>query len=185
MLAGARYADADTHVRRQAIQRVHGGRDREADLLRDTCRAGRIRDSEQQDDELVATDSRCDVASSNRDLQPLRNRPENLIPCDVPQLIVDRLEVIEIAVEHRNLVTRQASLDGRIRQQVKQPSTVGQTSQLIEIGKIAELIAFGSPALDAVGEVISDLLLPHGIVDARQQLRGHERFGDEIRCAMF
>ena len=55
----------------------------------------------EQDGELVTAEPRERIAGANAALEPARRRAQDLVTDRVPEAVIDRLETIEIEVEHR------------------------------------------------------------------------------------
>ena len=55
-----------------------------------------------EDDELVAAQARHSVAVTHRLRQPRRDRGEDVVSERVPEVVVDRLEMVEVHEQHRD-----------------------------------------------------------------------------------
>ena len=67
---------------------------------------GHVFVAEREDRELVATETRDEIARSQRVAQALRCTGEELVACGVAEAVVDRLEVVEVEEHERGGAVR-------------------------------------------------------------------------------
>ena len=108
-------------------QRLVDPRDQRVDIL-DT------RDVVLQDGELVAAEPRDEIVGADRLAQPLRHPLQELIADQMPQRIVDALELVDVDVEDREGLPRQFAqqhlgmvLEQRAVRQIGQRIVMGET----------------------------------------------------------
>ena len=80
--------------------------DREMDLIDQRGGFRRLLDGGLNDRELVAAESRRHVGFSEAIAQTLGDDPEQLIADRMAERVVDALELVDIDIEHRQLLAR-------------------------------------------------------------------------------
>ena len=105
-----------------------------AQALRNDDRGTRV-ESGQQDDELLAAEAVDGLAATEPVLEALGDVLEDLVADDVAVLVVDRLEAVEVADEHRDAAARGRRLVGELDDAGLERGAVQHARQLVDDGR--------------------------------------------------
>ena len=97
-----------------------------------------VRRALEQDGELVAAEPGDGVRRADALEQPDRHALEEQVAGRVPELVVDELEVVEVAVEHAD---RGLGVEQRAVEPVGEQHPVGEPGQRVVQGLVLELVA--------------------------------------------
>ena len=112
----------------------------------------------EQDPELVAAETRRDVARANACADTLGSGDEQIVAGAVAEPVVDRLEVVEVEEEHRRVVGRPAC--ERLADAFGEEPAVRQAGERVVVGLVAELLldrSFSSSTLAWLANVSKSL----------------------------
>ena len=88
-------------------------------------------DALEEDHELVATEARERVARPHGAAQAVPDDAQQLVAHLVAQVVVDHLEAVDVAEEHRDLAAGPVRLEQRVVEMVEEEPAVGQTGQRV------------------------------------------------------
>ena len=144
--------------------------ERAAQALGDLPRLVGAREILEQDGELVAAEPRGGVLGAQAGRQSLGGRAQQLVADRVAEAVVDRLEVVEIDEDHRELTVVAPAARERQGQAILEQRPVGETGEVVVERLMAELL-LERDALGDVAEVEQDPV-DQGIADVvvRDQL---------------
>ena len=123
--------------------------ERAAQALGDLPRLVGAREVLEQDGELVAAEPRGGVLGAQAARQSLRGRAQQLVADRVAEAVVDRLEVVEIDEDHRELAVVAPAARERQRQAILEQRPVGEAGEVVVERLVAELLL----ERDAIGDV--------------------------------
>ena len=115
----------------------------------------------EQDGELVTAEARQRIAGAKAALEPPRRRDQELVTDLVPEAVVDRLEAIEIEVEHREqrIAQRAPGALKQVLQPVEEQRAVREIRERIVERLVLQLLL----GLLALGDVARDPEGPHDV----------------------
>ena len=88
-----------------------------------------------QDDEFVAAYPRHRIADAQHASEPVGNELEQCVACGMPQIIIDRLEVVKIDEQHGNFFTAPNGLGEDLPEAIQEEGAIGQVSKRVMKGK--------------------------------------------------
>ena len=136
MCGAGRRRDADAapdpdRTRRHQV----GALDRAAHPVGDRDRGLGVREVLADDGELVAAEARHGVARPHGHHEPVAHLAQQLVADRVPELVVDRLEVVEVAVDDRDRPVVPAGAVHRLREPVVEQQPVREPGQRVGQGQ--------------------------------------------------
>ena len=129
--------------------------ERAAHALGDLPRLVGAREVLEQDGELVAAEPRGGVLGAQAGRQSLGGRAQQLVADRVAEAVVDRLEVVEIDEDHRELTAVAPAARERQGQAILEQRPVGEAGEVVVERLMAELL-LERDALGDVAEVEQD-----------------------------
>ena len=129
-------------------------------------RAGGI-DRRDQQDELVATGAREDIARPDDACDPLRDPLEQAVADGMAIVVVDVLEIVDVDDGDREDGVGCAGFDQRLNRLLDQPA-IGKPGEIVDIGALEQT-------------VLEAALLGH--VDRRRDMIGGSADGDDLQLA--
>ena len=90
--------------------------------------------------ELVAAQTRDDVVSAHHGVQPLADRAQQLVADLMAELVVDRLEAVEVEVEQVKRASRCRGAGGPARELEPPLGAVGQTGEAVVVGLMGDAV---------------------------------------------
>ena len=141
-LAVLAQGDPDAHGRHHLVPGTE--RDGVAQRLQDRVgHPGRLigrGDAFEQDDELVTAETGERVARPHGAAQAIPDDAEQLVAHLVAQVVVDQLEAVDVAEEHRDLAAGPIRLEQGVVEMVEEEPAVGQTGQRVLEGVPGQLL---------------------------------------------
>ena len=133
-----RHADARLGAHDDPVD-VDRLRDVPAQRLRKADRLHRVGDAREDDRELVAAEAGYRVARARRRGDALGDLAQEQVAVQVPERVVDLLEVVEIDQQHRDLVAAGDTVGQRLVDALAQQVTVRQTRERVVQRAVLEL----------------------------------------------
>ena len=132
-------------------------REQRADALGHLDRLALVVQVLDQDGELVAAEAGNGVSRAQRLLQPRRDAGEQLVAGRVTEAVVDQLEVVDVAEQHRGERAAPARLQQRVSEPVAEQRPVREQRERVVQRPAAHLV-LGRAPVDRLGQHVGERL---------------------------